>query len=133
MRLWSASHDYASIRTRARSKVLKSLFGWPRIYDYKKLYKGFFTEFDLDANIMPTIIPNWDHTPRSGNNGFVLSNSTPQLFKEHAKDVIKYKSNTRLESVIFLKSWNEWGEGNYMEPDIKWGKQYIYALKEALE
>ena len=31
-----------------------------------------------------------------------------------------------------LKSWNEWAEGNYMEPDLIWGKQYIYALKEAL-
>lgn len=29
-----------------------------------------------------------------------------------------------------LKSWNEWGEGNYMEPDLKYGKKYILALKK---
>ena len=33
--------------------------------------------------------------------------------------------------MVFLKSWNEWGEGNYMEPDLRFGKGYIKALKEA--
>ena len=37
------------------------------------------------------------------------------------------------DQIIFLKSWNEWAEGNYMEPDLKWGKGYIEALREALE
>ena len=32
-----------------------------------------------------------------------------------------------------LKSWNEWGEGNYMEPDLKFGKEYIKALRDAIE
>jgi hypothetical protein len=31
-----------------------------------------------------------------------------------------------------LKSWNEWGEGNYMEPDLKYGKGYIKALRLAI-
>ena len=44
----------------------------------------------------------------------------------------------RIESVsetnlVFLKSWNEWGEGNYMEPDLKWGRQYLETLKKVFE
>ena len=35
--------------------------------------------------------------------------------------------------IIFLKAWNEWGEGNYMEPDLRFGRGYIEALKEALK
>lgn len=35
--------------------------------------------------------------------------------------------------IVFLKSWNEWGEGNYMEPDLKYGKGFIRALHDALE
>lgn len=35
--------------------------------------------------------------------------------------------------IIFLKSWNEWGEGNYMEPDLKFGKGYIKALRNELD
>lgn len=34
--------------------------------------------------------------------------------------------------VIFLNSWNEWGEGSYMEPDLRYGKKFIEALNKAL-
>ena len=42
------------------------------------------------------------------------------------------KKNTNRQ-VCFLKSWNEWGEGNYMEPDLKYGKGYIYALRKVVD
>lgn len=32
-----------------------------------------------------------------------------------------------------LKSWNEWAEGNYMEPDLVNNKNYIYALRNAID
>ena len=35
--------------------------------------------------------------------------------------------------IVFLKSWNEWGEGNYMEPDLKFGRGYLEALKQAID
>lgn len=34
---------------------------------------------------------------------------------------------------MILKSWNEWAESNYMEPDLKYGKGFIKALKKALD
>jgi hypothetical protein len=104
-----------------------------RIFPYSKsLYKW---ESDLFKNdkIYPTIYPNWDTTPRIGAMGAILQNSTPNLFKIHVNRIIKLISNKdQSDRVIFLKSWNEWAEGNYMEPDTKHGKGYIYALKEAL-
>lgn len=35
--------------------------------------------------------------------------------------------------INFLNAWNEWGEGAYMEPDIKFGHKYIDALREVLQ
>ena len=32
----------------------------------------------------------------------------------------------------FLKSWNEWGEGNYVEPDQEFGHGWLDAIKEAM-
>ena len=59
---------------------------------------------------------------------------TPALFKKHVKMILnRIKDKPDEDKVIFLKSWNEWAEGNYMEPDLKWGKGYIRALREALE
>ena len=43
------------------------------------------------------------------------------------------KEKKETEPVVFLKSWNEWGEGNYMEPDLKYGHSYINALTEVLK
>ena len=37
------------------------------------------------------------------------------------------------KKVVFIKSWNEWGEGNYMEPCLKYGHGYLEALKKALD
>lgn len=101
---------------------------------YSFISKYFIQDIDRNENIFPSIIPNWDHTPRSGNYGVVFHNSTPKLFFEHVKAALdKVKNKTPERKVIFLKSWNEWGEGNYMEPDLKFGKQYINALKNALK
>ena len=31
--------------------------------------------------------------------------------------------------IILLKSWNEWAERNYVEPDLKWGRGYLEAIR----
>ena len=90
----------------------------------------YFVQEEEKANhIYPSIIPNWDHTPRSGYKGSVFHNSTPELFAKHVKEIFNVIRNKKEEDkIIFLKSWNEWGEGNYMEPDLKFGKKYIEVL-----
>jgi hypothetical protein len=44
---------------------------------------------DSRDNWYPTIIPNWDHSPRSGRKGNIFINSNPKAFKKHAKDVME--------------------------------------------
>ena len=34
--------------------------------------------------------------------------------------------------ILFLRSWNEWGEGNYVEPDLKYGHGFLDAIKTAI-
>ena len=41
--------------------------------------------------------------------------------------------NTDQRRILFIKSWNEWAEGNHMEPDLKFGHGYLKALQEALQ
>ena len=87
-----------------------------------------------DNCVIPTIVPNWDHSPRSHANAIILKNSKPELFQqlaEYAIDVVKDKPKE--EQLIMIKSWNEWGEGNYMEPDLEFGHGWIDALRNAIE
>lgn len=34
--------------------------------------------------------------------------------------------------VITIKSWNEWDEGNVLEPDKRWGRQLLEAVRDAV-
>lgn len=111
------------------------LFNRPRnCYTYKESYPYFIDRiFDLREEFIPTIIPCWDHSPRSAGRGLIIHNSTPKLFAKHVSDVFSLLKEKKENHFVFLKSWNEWAEGNYMEPDTKWDKQYISTLRKELE
>ena len=124
---------YIKFHDKLFAKIAQSLFKYPRIVSYKKASQFFITDKEYSERVIPTIIPNWDHTPRTGRNGVVFNNSNPALFKKHlfvVKECLDTKQDS--EPLVFIKSWNEWAEGNYMEPDLKYGKQYLEVLKEIL-
>lgn len=99
-------------------------------YNQKEINKKLFVEEDKWENVYPTIMPCWDRSPRSGREATIYTNSTPKVFEDCVKDVINIVKDKEVEhQIVFIQSWNEWGEGNYMEPDLKYGKGYIYALK----
>jgi hypothetical protein len=103
-------------------------------YDYSEIIKYLFVQEDGWENVYPVIMPNWDRTPRSGKVADIWHGSTPELFEKHvcnALEVIKHKKEEH--KILFLKSWNEWGEGNYMEPDSVFGSKYLESLKQALK
>ncbi|MCK9224201.1 MAG: glycoside hydrolase family 99-like domain-containing protein [Candidatus Muirbacterium halophilum] len=107
----------------------------PTVYEYKDLV-NYSTKYqlNLDENELPLVMPNWDNTPRSKGRGVVLEGSTPELFKEILHNTIqKVKKSYKEEyQIIFVKAWNEWAEGNYLEPDSEFGLQYLEALREEL-
>jgi len=85
------------------------------------------------ATVYPAVTPNWDNTPRSGIRGSVLHESTPDLFRIHLRDALTLvRSRTMSQRLVFIKSWNEWAEGNYLEPDQKFGHQYLDVVREEL-
>jgi hypothetical protein len=92
-----------------------------------------FTDEDRRDNIYPTIIPNWDRSPRAGNRAIIWYKYNPTDFKKQVQKAISMIQHKPYEHrILFLMAWNEWGEGNYMEPDLEFGHGYIDALKEAL-
>jgi len=118
---------------KAIKKLYRLIYKMPHRFEYAKVQKTFISEQDSEEFVFPTIIPNWDHTPRSGKNGYVLTGSEPMFFEKHLENcfsTIKNKNNEH--KIVFLKSWNEWGEGNYVEPDLKYGKSYLMVLKKML-
>lgn len=124
-------YDYRRYTKTLIQKGISKLLGILNLYEYKEAMKYFIGKEDREKDCIPTIIPNWDHSPRSGKKAYILHDSTPELFREHVKDVFNtIKDKDDEHRIAFIKSWNEWGEGNYLEPDLKYGLKYLDVLKE---
>ncbi len=114
------------------TKLKKHIFGIPKLINYESIIEGTWVEgIDDNEKVLPTLIPNWDHSPRSGKHALILENCTPETWRLHIKRILKGVSNKK-NRIIMLKSWNEWGEGNYLEPDLRYGDQYINVLKDEI-
>lgn len=134
VRLFEYQRIGLSLFRMALNKINREIFKHGFWCQYKDAMKYFSGDEDRWENVYPTIVPNWDHSPRTGKFGGILKNSTPELFQKHVEKTISYVQDKSSEHrVVILKSWNEWAEGNYMEPDLKHGRGYLEALKRALE
>ncbi|MGD9703394.1 MAG: glycoside hydrolase family 99-like domain-containing protein [Acidimicrobiia bacterium] len=121
-------------RTTATNMMMRALrrLGRPEIYPYAR-HPIERPPVDPERPIYPAIVPCWDNSPRSGANGLVLHRSTPEKFGVHARDAIERLSALRRgRRLLFVKSWNEWAEGNHLEPDQRFGRRYLEVLAEAL-
>jgi lipopolysaccharide biosynthesis protein len=116
------------------ARTFQNALGRPTIYAYSSLASQFVDDKSSRLDDYPCLIPNWDNTPRSGANGLVLHGSTPELFRIQVKKALRIMQAVPPETrLIFIKSWNEWAEGNHLEPDLKFGHGYLKVLKEERE
>jgi hypothetical protein len=103
------------------------------VYQYKDLLKSFVPNKTKKLEYLPCVIPNWDNSPRSGMNSLIMQGSTPELFRQSLGQALDNVSTKPADhQLIFLKSWNEWAEGNHMEPDLRFGHHYLKALQAEL-
>jgi hypothetical protein len=103
------------------------------IWDYKEIMSILLRTNTVDWPDYPLVLPNWDNTPRSGTRGLVIYNSTPEQFRKHFREALsRVADRVPEERIVFVKAWNEWAEGNYLEPDQKWGHDYLEVIREEL-
>lgn len=102
-------------------------------YDYERTVRNYFAPEDTWENVYPSILPQWDRTPRVASMDGVYVNATPEKFENHIRLALSLIKDKQPEHrILFLKSWNEWGEGNYVEPDMEWGHGFIDAIHNAV-
>jgi len=106
----------------------------PTIHRYEDAIEHMIAEAVPGIENFPCVIPNWDNTPRSGSNGMVLQGSTPEIFRKHLRRALRRMTDAPNEHrLVFVKSWNEWAEGNHLEPDQRHGHGYLQVIREELE
>lgn len=113
-------------------RCLRTLFGIPKIISYDEYIKFFSNFFPKNRKLIPTVVPNFDHSPRSGKYAPVVVSSSPSKFKKLLTIALS-EEYLNDEKIVIIRSWNEWAEGNYLEPDSKFGREYLDVLKEVLD
>ena len=102
--------------------------------DYPKAMRYIFAPEDSWDDVYPSLLPQWDRSPRSSKDEGIYVNSTPDNFAQHVKDALDIVKNKSHElRILFLRSWNEWGEGNYIEPDLKYGHGFLDVLSQCIK
>lgn len=136
----SVTQDYYQMGSPIRNKfdyyrygVMRRFLRRPTNRDYDKYIKEFKSLFVPADNNYPCVIPNYDHSPRSAQYGIIYPNATPEKFKILLDWSIKTVSQYEKNRFVFIKSWNEWGEGNYLEPDVVYGMKWLEAVRNAKE
>ena len=108
--------------------------GFPTIYSYESTIPSLLHHPKDGVQDHPCVIPNWDNTPRSSGRGLVLHESTPELFRLHLREAISMaRKSPEGRQFLFVKSWNEWAEGNHLEPDLRYGHEYLQVFLDELK
>jgi lipopolysaccharide biosynthesis protein len=102
-------------------------------YDYNE-----FVDYNIshpcrpaDYTLFPGATPSWDNTARRGNKAAVFTHANPGKFKEWLMAIKQgYNPADAEKNFIFINAWNEWAEGNHLEPCQKWGTAYLEAIRE---
>lgn len=133
--LWAAESHVKGKYVKIIEKKIRDRFDGIMLdkYRYSDIIKYLVNDLDKKENIYPCILPGWDRSPRSGRKATIYYGSTPELWKKHIQNAVNAVQHKEDEhKIIMLRSWNEWGEGNYVEPDERWGNAYLEALKDVL-
>lgn len=116
---------------RLKMRFRRKVFGGPEVYSLAEFLPH--PPSSLRSPLHPCVYPNWDSTPRSGRRGIVITGTSPEAFGRHVQEglqrTLRFRPDERL---LFVKSWNEWAEGNYLEPDRVHGLRYLEVLASRL-
>jgi len=101
---------------------MKDVVGRQMVYE-PPVYKRF-----------PGIMTSWDNTARKKKAAHVFVDSSPELFELWLRHAVNTacKHLPEQERFVFVNAWNEWAEGAHLEPDRKYGRAYLEAVRRVV-
>jgi glycosyltransferase involved in cell wall biosynthesis len=88
-----------------------------------------------DYKLFRGVTPRWDNTPRRMERATSWVNSSPEIYGEWLKVAVMQtqRDHPAVEQFLFINAWNEWAEGAYLEPDVRYGYRYLEQTRAALQ
>jgi GT2 family glycosyltransferase len=105
------------------------------VYDYREAVIKCLEHDSSGYVLFRSVTPSWDNTARRQNDPVILSNSSPGAYRAWLESTIRLtrEQNFGNERLVFVAAWNEWAEGNYLEPDTRYGHSFLEATRDALQ
>jgi hypothetical protein len=98
------------------------------ILDYWKIVAQAASRNRPNYALYRGIMPGWDNTARRQDTPTIVANNTPGLYGiwlRYLRSYCRLSPITRDGSFVFVNAWNEWGEGCHLEPDVRFGLQFL--------
>ncbi|HZI82892.1 MAG TPA: glycoside hydrolase family 99-like domain-containing protein [Casimicrobiaceae bacterium] len=104
------------------------------IYDYREHVREALERPEPAFVAHPAVMPGWDNTARRPELANIFIHATPEFYEVWLREVVDRVVARRPpeERLVFINAWNEWAEGAYLEPDRRFGRQYLEATRRAL-
>ncbi len=81
------------------------------------------------------VTPAWDNSARKKKRPIIFLGSTPGKYGDWLRKMIGWTARHTPpgRKFVFINAWNEWAEGNHLEPDRKYGHAYLEETRRALK
>ncbi|MFO0704597.1 MAG: glycoside hydrolase family 99-like domain-containing protein [Candidatus Andersenbacteria bacterium] len=103
------------------------------VFAYEELVHGALAQPKPAYKRFGCVTPGFDNSPRRKKGAHLFTDSTPALYQLWLSlTLLQAQKNKPSEQLVFINAWNEWGEGNHLEPDKQFGQAYLEATRMAL-
>lgn len=105
-----------------------------RIFDYEEAALQLMTRQWPEYKLFKTVMLGWDNSARKGLNAHIFHNFSVEVYERWLSKVMKrtVAQHPVEERFVFVNAWNEWAEGTYLEPDQRFGHEYLAATGRAI-
>ena len=104
-----------------------------RIYNYADFVEKMLKRPEPKYKRYACVTPSWDNSCRRKQDAVIMHNATPDNYEHWLTTVVeRLNRSSSTENLVFINAWNEWGEGNHLEPCQKWGRAYLEKTAKAL-
>jgi lipopolysaccharide biosynthesis protein len=104
------------------------------VIEYDKMVRGMMSRPEPDGVRFQCVTPSWDNSARRKEGAYIFHGSTPEKYEAWLREAARKAASRHKgdERIVFINAWNEWAEGNHLEPDLQWGRAYLEATRRAL-
>jgi len=120
-------------RALAKLHLLPQVYRRHRVFRYRDVVDRMLARPPVDYKRYPSVTPRWDNTARRKQQGIIVRDSSPAEYERWLRAVLDdFTPYSPDENLVFVNAWNEWAEGNHLEPCERWGHGYLDATRRAL-